>query len=241
MRLKRQDLQSLQLEQLANLTIEQAASWAEQNQLYNYSSWLLPQLVAHFGTWHKHECGKTTVVNNCKNDFQRGCWLLSRITRGLLVKNQTKQPEYAKLTPLVLLGFRRSKNISYESWRDFLGLEWLVEPDLYPSIQSCVIPSRDRLLAIRQQGLVYKTGPQAGETRSATSTWQLYGIQDTEIADLPKLQQTMLCQCWLAHPQHRRETMIVDPNNWDYQPEPLISEIYLSTKATKQVVSDVPW
>jgi hypothetical protein len=240
MRLKRQDLQSLELEPLANLQLAEAEEWVKQRQLYNYSSWLLPQLVALFGTWTRYECGKTTVVNNCKNDFQRACWRLTRVTRGLLVKNQTKQPEYAKLTPLVLLGFKRSKNISYTQWKDTPNLNWLVEPDLYEAIQPCEVPSVDRLLAIREQGLVYKSGLQAGEMRPAESTWQLYGIQDTELGDYPKLQQTILTQCWLAHPKHRRETMILDPNNWDQPPQPLITEP-IHTKTVKQAVSDVPW
>jgi hypothetical protein len=52
----------------------------------------------------------------------------------------------------------------------------------------------------------------------------------------------MLTQCWLAHPQHRKPTMIVDPNNWDNQPSPLVTEVFSKeTKATKQVVSDLPW
>ena len=69
-----------------------------------------------------------------------------------------------------------------------------------------------------------------------TSTWQLYGIQDTEIGNYPKLQQTILTQCWLAHPQLRRETMILDPNNWDLMPKPNIEAVELGTKSNKETV-----
>ena len=47
----------------------------------------------------------------------------------------------------------------------------------------------------------------------------------------------MLCQIWLAHPQHRTEYMILDPNNWDTIPAPLIETDLIKTTTS----SDVPW
>ncbi len=236
MRLKKQDLQSLNLDNLDNLPQQEFEQHIENLQLYNYSTWLLPQLVAHFGTWRLGECGKTTVLANCDTSFKKVLWRLTRVKRGLLVKNQTKEPEYAKLTPLIMLGFRRNQNKTYESWRNYPNLEWILEPDLYNAVQSCEVPSSQRLVEITQQGLLIKTGKNSGSTRVPTSTWQLYGIQDTEIGNYPKLQQTILTQCWLAHPQLRRETMILDPNNWDLMPKPNIEAVELSTKSSKETV-----
>jgi len=243
MRLHKQDLSALGLDKLANLSINDVANWAKQQNFSNYSSWMLPQLVSIFGQWKLYSCGKTTLQENCKNDFLRGCWALTRIARSQLIKNQTKEPEYGTLTPLILLGFKRMQGYSYEQFRELPGLEWLLEPALYDALILKENPSKltkERLLAIRQQGLIYRTGPKAGTTRDSTSTWQLYGIQDTELGYLPKVTQTIMCQIWLAHPQHRRETMILDLDDWDYIPESIIeSELFTSKVVSKP--SELPW
>lgn len=225
-KLKKQLIQLLPLEQLSTLSDGELEQEIQALELQNYSSWLLPQLVSQLATWKIAGCGKTTVTLNCVNAWQQGLWKLTRVKRGLLIKNQIREPQYAKLTPLILLAFKRSYSRSYESWRNFPGLEWLLEPDLFAAVQAAPEFDRDTLLQCRQQGLAIKTGPKAGTSRPAHSTWQLYGIQDTVLGSLPKLQQTILTQCWLAHPQIRCETMILDPNNWDFQPEPLIQELF---------------
>lgn len=245
MRLRKQELAALDLESLAYISEPEFNNWCQEQNYHNYSSWMLPQLVSVFGSWRLYKDGKTTLLENCHNDFLKGCWRLTRVPRSVLVKNQTKEPEYASFTPLILLGFKRMQGSSYEQFRGLEGLEWLLEPNLYDAlVKPEGIPqlSKNRLLEIREQGLSYRTGPKAGQTRRPESTWQLYGIQGTELGDLPKYTQTMLTQCWLAHPQHRKPTMIVDPNNWDNQPSPLVTEVFSKeTKATKQVVSDLPW
>jgi len=245
MRLRKQELYALDLERLANLTDQDLVNWIKNQNLENYSTWMLPQLVSVFGQWRLYSDGLTTVRENCKNDFQRGCWQLTRVRRSLLVKNQTQQPHYAQFTPLILLGFKQMQNFSYEQFRKLEGLEWLLEPDLYNALVVDEIPnlSKSRLLEIRQQGLTYKTGKLAGEQRDPASTWQLYGIQNTELGNYPKLLQTMLTQCWLAHPKYRQATMILDPNNWDNQPELLIEPVF-NTSETKQPINtnkNLPW
>jgi hypothetical protein len=79
------------------------------------------------------------------------------------------------------------------------------------------------LLEIRTQGLTQRSGIKAGQMKPAESTWSLAGIADTELGHLPKLTQTILTQIWLAHPVHRSNLMILDPQNWDHMPEPLIA------------------
>lgn len=136
------------------------------------------------------------------------------------------------------------QGLQYESFRGLSGLEWLLEPKLYEALvtkQSIPNLSKERLLEIREQGLEYRTGPKQGQTRRAESTWQLYGIQGTELGDLPKYTQTMLTQCWLAHPQHRKPTMILDPHNWDNQPEPLIDGVIQPPKIKTVDTRSTPW
>lgn len=244
MRLRKQELAALDLEELAYLSDDNLANHCQEQNYHNYSSWILPQLMAVFGSWKLYSDGKTTVQENCHNDFLRGCWRLTRVPRSALVKNQTKEPEYASFTPLVLLGFKRMQGLQYESFRGLPGLEWLLEPKLYEALvtkQSIPNLSKERLLQIREQGLEYRTGPKQGQTRRAESTWQLYGIQGTELGDLPKYTQTILTQCWLAHPQHRKPTMILDPHNWDNQPEPLIDSIIQPPKIKTVDTRSTPW
>lgn len=248
MRLRKQELAALDLEGLAYLSDESLANWCEEQNYHNYASWMMPQLVSIFGSWKLYHDGKTTVQENCHNDFLKGCWRLTRITRSLLVKNQVREPEYASFTPIILLGFKRMQGFSYEQFRELEGLEWLLEPKLYEAlVKPEGIPKlqKNRLLEIRQQGLEYRTGPKAGTARPPESTWQLYGLQGTELGDLPKFTQTMLTQCWLAHPQNRRNTMITDPHDWDNQPEPLIDSIYPKqqdvTPAKTVVTRSTPW
>ena len=242
MRLRKQDLQELELDRLANLTDQDLEKWVQNQQLQNYSTWLLPQLVSVFGQWQLKSCGKTTLLYNCKNDFQRGCWRLTRLRRSLLVKNQTLEPQYAQFTPLILLGFKRMQGFSYNQFRDMSGLEWLLEPELYKALVVDEIPniSNSRLLSIRQQGLEYKSGKLQGKLRDPTTTWQLYGIQDTELGNYPKLTQTILTQCWLAHPKLRTNTMILDLNNWDNLPETIVEEVFVQ-KIEQTTKPNLPW
>jgi hypothetical protein len=82
---------------------------------------------------------------------------------------------------------------------------------------------KDRLLELRQQGLTLKQGKDAGVAKPPTSAWCLRGMQNTELADVPKLVGTMLTQIWVAHPSLRTEYMILDPQSWDTMPEPLVT------------------
>lgn len=245
MRLRKQELAALDLDDLADVSDDQFQKQLEARNITNYSSWVLPQLVAIFGQWRLQSTGRATILENCNNNFQRACWRLTRLRRSYLVKNQTQQSEYGQFTPLVLLGFKRMQGFSYEQFRELPDLDLLLEPDLYEAVVLDQPPqlTKNRLLEIRQQGLEYKTGPKQGETRPAESTWQLYGIQDTELGIYPKLTQTMIAQCWLAHPKHRRATMILDPNDWDAMPEPLVEMPLTSKPATAKTTkpTGLPW
>jgi hypothetical protein len=246
MLIRKQDIYSLEIDYWADLPEGNFQTEVANANLDNYSTWLLPQLVAHIGNWRLYTSGRETVVKNCKTPLDKVLWRLTRLKRSQLVKNQTKQPEYAQYTPLLLLALKRSQGYSYEQFREYSGLEWILEPQLYEALvtqENIVVPPRDRLLAIRNQGLLYKTGKNSGTSRNPENTWQLYSIQDTELGSYPKLLQTMMCQCWLAHPRHRRETMILDPNNWDSMPEPLIDSVLVAEPKVPKVATrgELPW
>jgi hypothetical protein len=232
---KKQELQSIDFEPTYGKSVEDFETWATSVELSHLHGWLLPQLVAHFGTWklifsdNKIDC-LATIKHNCVDPKQRAFYMLSRIKRSTLVQSQTKSPDYATLTPLILMGLKRMQGVQYETWRTAKDLQWILEPRLFEAImiyhevlQACCGLGSDRLIEIRNQGLLARTGTKAGQMKPAKSTWSLTGIQDTELGQLPKLTQTILTQCWLAHPESRTPYMILDLENWDNMPQPLVT------------------
>jgi hypothetical protein len=61
----------------------------------------------------------------------------------------------------------------------------------------------------------------------------------------------MVLQTWAAHPSNRNDYAILDPNNWDNVPEPLVSkDIFLQnttqiakvrTQTVAYIETDCPW
>jgi hypothetical protein len=255
LQLKKLHIEELPLKEIAVMTETELEDFATKNSLNRWGSWLLPQLVANFGSWTlvRDETGsidvRETLKHNCEHNLEaQALWRLSRIPRTCLVPKQIAQAEYAVLTPLILAGFKRMQGVSYESWRGLENLAYILEPRLYEAV--CVdVPTlgSERLLEIRQQGLMTRSGKSAGQLKSAESTWSLTGISDTELGHLPKLTQSILTQIWLAHPQHRHSLMILDPNNWDRMPEPLIAPtvfkepVAAEEKPKKSPKTLLPW
>jgi hypothetical protein len=254
--IKKQDIEYLDLKEIVKLQDKQLNFWAEDNKLNRFESWLLPQLVGNFGRWSvmygPSGCIDVlaTLKHNCSDPKQQELWKLTRIKRSLLVAKQIANPKYSSLTPLILAGIKLYQGISYSEWRGLNNLEWILEPELMAALD--VVYSdlgSERLLEIRTQGLTQRSGSKAGQQKPAESTWSLTGIQDTEIGHLPKLTQTMLCQIWLAHPKHRDQLMILDPNNWDLMPEPIIPhDVFKKPEPVQQLATksqtletELPW
>lgn len=258
---KKQELHQIDFEPTYGKSVESFEAWAESMELSHLAPWLLPQLVAWFGTWKlifsddKIDCLKT-IKHNCPDPQSRAFYTLSRIKRSVLVQNQTKSPDYATLTPLILMGLKRMAGVNYESWRTARDLSWMLEPRLYEAaminhgvLEQVNSLGSDRLVEIRNQGLLARTGVKAGQMKPAKSTWSLTGIQDTELGSLPKLTQTILTQCWLAHPESRTPYMILDLNDWDAMPQPLLTNDIFKVvqkqeptkKQTKELANIMPW
>lgn len=259
---KKQEIYSLDFSGTEHLNVEGWETWAESVSLSHLYTWLLPQLVAWYGNWTLVKDGDridglATVKQNCVDPQSRAFYMLSRVKRSLLCATQTKSPDYATLTPLILMGQKRMRGVTYEAWKSATNLQWIVEPRL---LEAVLLDHRDlevvgslgsdRLLEIQTQGLTTKSGKTAGSKKPAKSTWSLTGIQDTEIGHLPKLTQTILTQCWLAHPELRTPYMILDPQNWDSMPQPLVSNDIFKTEIVpqntkKQILKDaaevLPW
>lgn len=199
-------------------------------------TWIMPQLRAAFGNWKavKNEAGmydgKLTLAANCKgNTFNQGLWYLAMHNRTELIggKGVTlyKVPDYGPLVPLILSGFRINQNIPYSAW-DKTQLHTVVNEQLCSAMLASVPElSAQEWLDIRRDCLVVQSGAKKGASRDPKTTTMLYGLstyKKHDLANIPKLALVMKSQIWCAHPANRGPYMVLDPNNWDIMPEPLI-------------------
>jgi hypothetical protein len=106
----------------------------------------------------------------------------------------------------------------------------------------CEVPemTREEILQARTQGLTYKTGSKAGTQRSPLSTFKLYDTTGTKLHKVPELAQTMIAQIWCAHPSNRTKYMVLDPENWDAIPAPLISSDIFGSKPSNDISGGFP-
>jgi len=233
--LKKQMLTEIDFESLAKST--DYAKTAEDLQLLSYETWLLPQMLAHFGSWTVVLTAdamvdvKATLAKNVGVDaWQLGLLLAAtKLQRSQLVAKQTSESgrHYSALVPLVLAGVRQSQNIRYEQWRTS-GLEWVVPEQLLAAMMTePPLIDPQLLLDLRALGL-----QQRGAARAPTSAARLYGLAGTSLGSAPALQQTMLTQTWVAHPTLRTANMVLDPENWDSIPVPLIDSAVLTQSPT---------
>lgn len=215
------------------------------DELHPHHTWILPQLVAQFRTWQILDDGLSTVKHNCKDPVNQVAWLIMRLPRSKIIPNQTKHPYWAQLTPLVLLAWRDQR--PYNTWREYPGLEHLVEPLLWDHMQSQP-PQLDReeLLLLREQACYTRTGKSAGTYRNPKSVARPYHLKNTPLAHLSPLTQCVLLDLWIAHPDLRNQHQILSPYNWDYHPEPLlVDEVLPPTPPTPAAVegqsTTLPW
>lgn len=244
----KQDINQLDIGDWANLPQTEFDEQVKRvHKFGRFSTWLLPQLVAYFGTWQIYDSGREMVTKNCVTNQQRALYRLAMTTRSNLLDNQIKNPEYGQLTPLILLGFKRHRGINYEHWRNYSGLDYILEPKLYTAVvnQAKLNISTDRLLELQTIGLTIKSSTvdasKVGTLHKADSHYGLNGLQGTELDGLDKLTQMLLCQTWLAHPQNRRETMILDPYNWDSMPPTLVEWQPVTSIAKIKFEKPLPW
>lgn len=150
---------------------------------------------------------------------------------------------YCSLVPLILSAFKRYHDIPYSAWNRN-ELKYVVNPTLceamlYEPPESSF--TKDFLLEIRDQGLLWKSGPNAGKLRNPLHTHTLYGLKGTPFEMIPDLAQVMLTQIWCAHPDNRTKYMVLSPNNWDGIPVSLISPAVFLTPTYSNSNPDLPW
>ena len=268
LKLKSNHIKDFPFELYAQLNDSQLEDLAKTHFLTAFNSWMLPQIAHHYGTWklvkngNKIDCDQTAKANiSTPRDI--GLWrVCTKLKRGSLVKSQVN-PEFASysaLVPLILMGVKKYQGVAYSQWHitpdckliDKNLLEAMLweptehEPEFTDEIYYGL--GSNRLIELREQGLKVKSGPKSGTTQTSTSAWCLRGMQGTEFAKIPKLIGTMLTQIWVAHPSLRTEYMVLNPNDWDLMPPPLVStEIFKQKPAMPEVSTsssthlDLPW
>ena len=232
---------------------------AAKHNLRLHNSWMLPQIVAYYGTFEVYKTDSGTLDpraiakhNIGKHSWNIGLWrVVNRLRRSALVRvqNTPQSASYSALVPLILSGLKCYKNVPYSAWgRE--GLEILVDPQLHEAMTFEVDDNitREEILEARELGLTVKSGSNAGTVQAPTSVWKLKGLRGTALDSYPPLVSTMLTQIWVAHPSLRSQYMILDPRNWDHMPDPLISTEVITpptttTKPAKSFysVNDLPW
>lgn len=215
-------------EQKALAKKEAFCLFAEKYDLKGNVPWLMPQLVAHIAKMPT--CGYRSDEYQDQfgiDDFHKGIWTLAKHPlRGDYISKQYS-PEvrnYSALVPLLLMPHKKFNGVPYSSW-SLEGLSGIVDKNLYDAMtfdRSFQIENTvEELLEIRQKGLTFATGKNAGQVRSAMTTHKVYFLAG-DLKKLPWLAQVMLFQIWCAHPTNRTELMVLDWRDWDAMPKPLI-------------------
>lgn len=201
------------------------------------SSWILPQLLAHLGSYKFHPDAKEFMRINAGNDARElGIWhLVARVNRSAITKTQTSKEmlPYCSLVPLHMAAQKKFNNVPYSAWnRD--SLQYIMHPKLFEALNVEPIElSPDTILTLRDTGL---------RGRSPQTTFTLYGLGDTVLRSVNGYYIAMLTQIWCAHPANRNEYMILDPINLDNMPDPLIDvEMFTPPKHTTEDDNIAPW
>ena len=255
--LKKLQLEYVPFENYAKIREKESlAAQALDDGLHHMESWLLPQILAHYGKYKvalaegQVDVQQTLKSNIGDDPWKIGLWkVATQMTRGALVHSQNK-PEsacYSRLVPLILAGIKQAQDIPYSAWPK-AQLSMVVDELLYAAMV-CEYEqfTKTELLMAREVGLTIKSGAKVNTLKPIHSTWKLTGLQQLRVGELPILAQTMLCQIWVAHPSIRTKYMVLDPQNWDHMPEPLItSEVVpiIETKKPKAIIEEtnrLPW
>lgn len=220
--------------------------------LTHNSSWILPQLLAHIAEWKisRNVDGQISTLDFLKSNidgsdqFRVGIYrVLTTLSRSCFIKKQTdiNFAPYSLLVPLFMAAFKRHHGIKYSEWSKD-GLDKLLPASLASTMTTEIPPEiRDRELLLEQRSfcLTYGSGPKAGQEANPITRWTALRVKGSVFEGMPSLVNTMMLQLWVAHPSIRNDMMVLDPENWDTMPEPLLSTDLI--KPTKTYTSDLPW
>lgn len=219
------------------------------------ATWILPQLLAYIGKFPtvKNETGRNDAMLTAKNivnsydgwdkNWVKGALLyLKADPRGTIFPSTIKATSvdllpFSALVPLFLAAFKKYQDVKYMSWDN---VHMVVDADLWDTMNS-VKPdlSLEQLLYCRKVGSTVKNGKTAGVVKNPVSVTNVNKIEEDGFEDfdnLPRLAKIIMTQTWVAHPSLRHQYMVLDLDDWDVVPKPLID-----TEVIKQTSSTDPW
>lgn len=221
-----------------------------------YSGWILPQALAKINKEFKlvrNTDGlispSATLVAFCaalgsEKEYLWWTNLLSYLKgtpRGKEVLGPLKPlvlPQYSALVPLALSAFKQYRNVNYSEWdwtdekiavfvdKNLLASTFIELPDL----------TTEQLLDFRTTASLVKS---TGATRTSNQMTTIYNVGFDLFDKLPALTKIMLLQTWVAAPGIRHPLQILQPNDIDNMPEPLISVDITSKQSIAKSDSDL--
>jgi hypothetical protein len=222
---------------------------------------VMPQIMAHIANKPFRLSEVTTAEGQIdgnkmlksafdfSDNWERGLYLFLMLdSRSSYLPTQYKGEgaQFCSLVPLILYAFKVHHKIPYSKW-DRSTLDHVVNRELLKAMLHQGEYNREDLLAARELGTTYQTGDNAGKARNAQSCFKLWATKGGCMQDVPHLAQVMYTQIWCAHPSNRTPYMVLNPQNWDIMPVPLIVDniftpvVSKSNKNKDSYEMDLPW
>lgn len=190
------------------------------------------------------------IFNGFGSDWDKGLYLFLMLdSRSKYLRSQYKGEarNYCALVPLIPYAFKVLHSIPYSQW-DKATIHKVVNKSLLDAMLSTKpVATREELLDLRELALTINSGERAGGSRKPETTYKLYNLKNTILQHTPELAKVMALQTWCAHPINRTKYMVLDPENWDYIPAPLVTtqlfKVQPSSRAleTADPSQDLPW
>lgn len=165
-----------------------------------------------------------------------------RSPRGELFIEKQSSPDglrWCALVPLILATFKEYRNIGYNEWdyTDPKMVHFLDKDiqDLLPYIKGDLTVEAytlETLLQFITTTSTVRSGKTAGLIKPITSITSVTKVP--ELKEYPRLLKLILLQAWVCHPTLRHPLMLLDINDLDNMPTPLVSTEVFPTTEVKE-------
>lgn len=146
---------------------------------------------------------------------------------GKLAQSKAPGIRYSAAVPLFCSAFKEFRDVKYSDWdwqdgykKYFLDTDFLEYSNYFGKE---IAYSEEELRNIRNTALYIKSGVKAGQERKPEATTTVYGVEDQEFKNYPRLYKLALAQLWVFSPQLYNKYAIVNPVDLDSENKPLIS------------------
>lgn len=236
--------------------------WIPRYKLSSLLVSVLPQIMAHVANkpfrmeevvTAEGQIDSAKIIKHAfdfQDPWERGLYIFLMLdSRSAYLPSQYKGEgvQFCALVPLILYAYKLHHKIPYSKWSK-RTLHWTVNKSLLDAMRHEGSYTREDLLKARELGLVYQSGPKKGESRNPQSNFKLWSTKEGCLHGVPHLAQVMYTQIWCAHPSSRTPYMVLDPQNWDVMPSPLIAQDIFRQPNTLPIMatnrldsSDLPW